>query len=100
MSKTESPKKNIDIVEENSDTPLDYKPIYKVNKMVNGTIDTIYVFNGDKNGSKNQKELFNRIFTEEEINLIQKDKIAVKFTEQSIHYDDTIGTIKIKILIE
>jgi len=99
MSISENPKQ-INTLKENIVTPLDYKPIYKVNKMVNGTIDTIYVFNGDKNGSKNQKELFNRIFTEEEIDMIQKHKIAVKFTEQSIHYDDSIGTIKIKILIE
>jgi len=99
MSKSESPKQK-NILKENTADPLDYKPIYKVNKMVNGSIDTIYVFNGDKNGSKNQKELFNRIFTEEEIQTIQKEKIAVKFTEQSIHYDDSIGTIKIKILIE
>lgn len=28
---------------------LDYKPIYKVNHVVNGSVDIIYVFNGKNN---------------------------------------------------
>mgnify|MGYP003705474659 CR=1 FL=1 len=43
-------------------------------------------------------KLFKKVFTEEEIQQIKSDKITVKFSEQQIHFDDSIGTIKIKIL--
>jgi len=82
------------------DTTLDYNPIYKVNQIVNGKIDTIFVFNGKKNDTISQEELFNKIFTEEENDMIKTDKIKIKFSEQQIYFDDNIGTIKIKILME
>ena len=77
---------------------LDSK-IYKVKQLVNGSINTIYVFNG-KIITNNEEELFKTIFTDEEIELINSQKISIIFSEQKIHFDDSIGTIKIKILNE
>jgi hypothetical protein len=77
---------------------LDYNPIYKVNHVINGSVDVIYVFNGKKNDNEDQEELFKRIFTDEENANIKEKNISIKFSEQKIHYDDNIGTIKIKIV--
>ena len=75
------------------------KPIYKVKQLVNGSINTIYVFNG-KTPQENKEELFKNVFTELEKQEIKSKNITVKFAEQQIHFDDSIGTIKIKILNE
>ena len=75
---------------------LDNK-IYKVKQLVNGEITTIYVFNG-KLVTDNEEELFKKIFTEEELEIINSQKINIVFSEEKIHFDDSIGTIKIKIL--
>ena len=48
--------------------------IYKVKQLVNGTINTIYVFNGEKTG-ENKEELFKRIFTKEENELRKRENI-------------------------
>ena len=74
--------------------------IYKVKHLVDGKINTIYVFNVIKTGEENEEGLFNKIFTEEENRLINEEKITIKFSKQYIHFDDSIGTIKIKILNE
>jgi hypothetical protein len=74
-------------------------PIYKVNHIINGSIDTIYIFNG-KTKSVNEEELLETIFTHEESEKIKSENIKTVFCEQEIHFDDTIGTIKIKILMK
>ena len=79
------------------DTPL-LNSVYKVKQLINGSINTIYVFNGKK--TEENEELFKKIFTEDERQKIKSEKITVKFSEQQIHFDDSIGTIKIKILNE
>jgi hypothetical protein len=79
---------------------LDYNPIYKVNYLVNDSVDTIFIFYGKKNEGENQEELFKKIFTENDINDIHSKKINIQFSEQKIHYDDSISTIKIKIFNE
>ena len=68
--------------------------VYKVKQLINGSINIIYVFNGKKS------EEFNNIFTEEERQQIKSENITVKFSDQQIHFDDSVGTIKIKILNE
>jgi hypothetical protein len=78
---------------------LDSPPIYKVKQLLNGQINTIYVFYG-KTPIENEEELFAKIFTDKENELIKSEGISVKFSEQQIHFDDSIGTIKIKILNE
>ena len=83
-----------------AETNLDYKPVYKVNHIISGNIETIYVFNGKKNDSESEEKLFKRIFTDEENRKIKEQKTKIQFSEQQIHYDDSIGTIKIKILAE
>lgn len=93
MSKSISSIKTPDTKEPSLDNP-----VYKVKQLINGTINTIYVFNGKK--SEENEELFKKVFTEEERQQIKSDKITVKFSEQQIHIDDSIGTIKIKILNE
>ena len=80
---------------------LEYNPIYKVNYLVNGSIDTIFIFFGDKNDCKeNDEEFLKTIFTDSEIDEIHLKKINIKCSEQQIHSDDSISTIKIKILNE
>jgi len=79
--------------------------IYKVKHLINGKINSIYVFNGkqdkkSKENEENEEKLFKEIFSKEELTQISKDKIQVKFSSQKIHFDDSIGTIKIKILYE
>ena len=64
--------------------------IYKVNHIINGVVDTIYVFNGGKNKNKNEDKDQN----------ISDKKIKIVYSKQQIHSDDTIGMIKIKILNE
>jgi hypothetical protein len=50
--------------------------------------------------TKNKAELFKKIFTDKEIQQINSNNINIVFSEQQIHYDDTISSIKIKILNE
>ena len=99
-STTDSTKPTIGLIN-SSDTnilPLDNR-IYKVKQLSNGKINTIYVFNGKKT-TENEDELFKKIFTDEENKEIKSERIQIKFSEQQIHFDDSIGTIKIKILKE
>lgn len=75
---------------------IDYNPIYKVNQIVDGVIDSVYVFYGQPIIKKNEKEIVKKIFTPTEIENIRN----IYFSEQQIHRDDTIGVIKLKILSE
>jgi len=72
--------------------------IYKVKRIVNGTLNTIYVFNAKK--EQNNKEIFKEIFSDTEAEQIQSANVKVVFSQQEIHSDDSIGTIKIKIVNE
>ena len=74
--------------------PTDYNPIYKINHIVDGVINSVYVFYGQPINKKNEKEIVKKIFTPAEIENIKN----IYFSEQQIHRDDTIGVIKIKIL--
>jgi len=73
---------------------------YKVNYIINGKIDTIYVFYGKPVTANKKKETMDSIFNEKELAQINADNTTVKFSEQLIHFDDSIGTIKLKILVE
>ena len=84
-------------------------PIFKVNKMSDKNVtDTIYVFYGsrfseeidDPNDLFDEEpgnKLFSNIFNKDELDEIQKKKIEVVFVNQTIHIDDSIGVIKLKI---
>ena len=100
MSKSISSIKPINKLDTIKDVILDYNPIYKVNYLVDESINTIFVFYGKHVKTANQEELFKKIFTDSEIDKIHSEKISIQFSDQQIHYDDTIGTIKIKILKE
>jgi hypothetical protein len=91
MSKILSPKTKNTV-----EPSLDSK-IYKVKQLVNDEITNIYVFNG-KLVTNNEEELFNKIFTDDEVEIINSQKINIVFSDEKIHFDDSIGTIKIKIL--
>ena len=67
--------------------------IYKLNYLVNGIIQTIFVFYGKNVSSAKQKELFKEIFTNKELENITTNNIQVVFCNQMIHFDDSIGTI-------
>jgi hypothetical protein len=92
--------------------------IYKVNHLIeNNKIDKIIVFYG-KNENINIKslnELFKKepnntiftdkntklsIFNNEELENIKNNNIDVIFSEEQIHFDDSIGSIKLKIFNE
>jgi len=82
-------------------------PIFKVNKISeNNKTDTIYVFFGNNLDIEDPDDLFNRdpenkafadIFDEDELDNIKTQNIEVIFLTQSIHIDDSIGVIKLKI---
>jgi hypothetical protein len=100
MSQPITPNNNTTTSIKKIDQSLD-KTIYKVKKLINDKVDTIYVFYGrDKDTPKNIK--IEKSFSKKEYNDIKRlgleDKIV--FSEQKIHPDDSIATIKIKILNE
>jgi len=69
-------------------------PIYKINHLVQGKIDTIFVFYGSVSDSER------KVFSEKETAQIQQNQTKVVYSTQQIHLDDTIGAIKIKIFNE
>ena len=95
---------------------INYGTIYKINYLIEDIIKTIYVFYGKQPNIKtNLTDLFKQdplnnafidkisgtpIFDEEELNNIKVNNINVIFSEQQIHFDDTIGMIKLKIFNE
>ena len=81
------------------DEPLD-NIIYKVKKVKNDKIDTIYVFYGRKDKQISEDKLIKKIFSEKEYDDIKEHNTKIVFSEQRIHPDDSIATIKIKILNE
>jgi hypothetical protein len=83
-------------------TPISNKnnPIYKVNYLVNDKIKTILVFAGKFADETKKAELIKSAFNEKERKNIEKNKIEVKISNQEIHFDDSIGIIKLKILNE
>ena len=96
---------------------LRVNPIYKVNYLSGEhEIKEIYVFYGQNSMTdKKLHELFANdpkneafvdsgtgkpVFNDEELLNIKEKNIKVRFTTQQIHFDDSIGTIKLKILEE
>ena len=85
---------------------MSYFPIFKVNKLSDkNTIDTIYVFSGslfsedmvDLFDEDSSNKAFADIFDKDELTSISANNIEVIFINQSIHIDDSIGVIKLKI---
>jgi len=88
--------------------------IIKVNLLIDkNVISDIYVFYGIHLDDIDLDSLFKKeprniafinktsgtpIFNDEEIKNIMDNNINVKFVDQQIHYDDSIGSIKIKIM--
>jgi hypothetical protein len=69
--------------------------IFKVNCLnINGKIEKIIVFSGMN------KPLTADIFSNIELQYIKEENIEILYANQQIHSDDTIRTIKIKILKE
>ena len=84
--------------------------IFLINYVLNNKITKIFVFVGNNDinydkelddvMTKNKKNsVINTIFTDEKINLIKDNKIKIVFVNLLIHYDDTIDTIKKKIIL-
>jgi len=84
-------------------------PIFKVNLLSDKNVtDTIYVFYGSRFSEEiadptdlfeddPENKLFLTIFNKDELTEIKKNNIDVVFVDQSIHIDDSIGVIKLKI---
>lgn len=83
---------------------------FKVCYTKNNEILKVYAFTGNeiknqmnltelfKTDSKNK--IFRSIFSQEELNIIEDNKIPVKFCNETIYIDDTIETVKKKIIME
>jgi hypothetical protein len=89
-----------------------YKP-YKISYSKNDEIIKIYVFLGYKNyvneedieinlielfSENPNDDIFKDIFTSEELKIIKEKNIPIKFCESKIHLDDSVETIKKKII--
>jgi len=88
--------------------------VYKINYLKDNDINEIHVFFGENlDKAIDLDNLFkqdpgnkvfvdklsgNRIFNSEELSYIAEKRIPVKFLSQQINYDDSIGTIKLKII--
>jgi hypothetical protein len=84
-------------------------PIFKVNKLSDkDSTDTIYVFFGSQFSEEiddptdlfdddPDNEAFSQVFDKDELDFISKNKVEVIFINQTIHIDDSIGVIKLKI---
>ena len=84
-------------------------PIFKINKLSDKNVtDTIYVFYGSRFSELKENpndifdndptnKVFNDVFNKEELDYIEQNKIEVIFIDKSIHIDDSIGVIKLKI---
>ena len=70
--------------------------VYKVRNIYGANTKEIYVFYGKP--IKKTEEIMKSVFTFDELEEIKNNNINVIFSEQQIHFDDTIGTIKIKII--
>ena len=74
------------------DNYLDVKEkIYKVNYIKKGVINKIIIFSGKKVETDKEKYFSSKEWAE-----IQEKNIPIEFTEQQIHIDDNITTVKIK----
>ena len=80
------------------DKPLD-NIIYKVKRLVDNNIDTIYIFYGTGE-TRSEEELIKTIFSDKESDEIAANKSKIVFSKQRLYPDDSIATIKIKILNE
>jgi len=74
--------------------------VYKVNHIYNDKINSIIVYYGKKVNESEKQNVMLSLFTKWEMDKINHDNTNVIFSEQLIHFDDTIHTIKIKILSE
>jgi hypothetical protein len=89
--------------------------IFKISYIDNNEIEKIYVFLGETNisdGSDEEVDLvdlferepshsvFKDIFNSSELSIILEKKIEIKFCKEQIHIDDTIETIKNKLIKE
>ena len=84
-------------------------PIFKVNKLSDKNVTkNIYVFYGSQFSDEivdptdvfikdPTNKMFKNVFEENELSDIKKNNIDVEFINQSLHIDDSIGVIKLKI---
>ena len=73
---------------------------YKIHLLTKNKTQTIYVFYGNKYNKISNDTIIQKVFTEKEREEITKTKIQIVISNQKIHMDDTISTIKIKLLNE
>lgn len=85
-------------------------PIFKISYSNNNEIKKIYAFVGSEMSKQfnltelfetdTENGIFKSIFSKEELTIIEKNNIPVKFCKERIYTDDTIETIKKKIILE
>lgn len=74
------------------------KKIYKANYLLDDKIKDIYVFYGSSVDDKDKEDVQSKVFTKEELAYNNENNVNVVFIEDSIRFDDTINTIKHKIM--
>jgi len=75
---------------------LNYNEIFKIHILNNNNIEKIIVFIGNKENQENI-ELSN-IFTKKELDSIYEDKIPIEYVDEYIYSDNTIDTLKKKLI--
>jgi hypothetical protein len=76
-------------------------PIFKIKQLENNhRVKAIGVFYGKDYASSSEEERLAKVFSKKELEEITREKIPVHFSEQSLYLDDTIKTVKQKIVIE
>lgn len=72
--------------------------VYKVNVVEANSIKYIYVFSGDRTGEKQPQD--EEVFSKKTLDEIRRKNIQVVYVNDAIYGDDSISTVKKKILIQ
>ena len=76
-------------------------PIFKIKQLEKSNrVQAICVFYGKDYASSSEEERLAKVFSKKELEEITREKIPVHFSEQALYLDDTIKTVKQKIILE
>lgn len=76
-------------------------PIFIIKQLKKDKTKTICVFYGKEyHSSTTQEERLSKVFSKKERDEIRRENIPVHFSQQAIYLDDTIKTVKQKIILE
>ena len=74
-------------------------PIYKINRLNDkNVVSSIYVFYGDRHENETDEIIIDKTFNNEELQQNEINNTEIIILPYKIHYDDTIGVIKLKLV--